>query len=164
MNKLELYRYLVKNPGSTSETMAIDLGYAAEDIEAMLAADTSAFMVDPVSGEWTTVENWVDAPNEDVKVAVTSLAELFALAKDTGVGENPDELAIFLQTNGITPELAADGEYVCKEMGKDGGELDQMVTKFGFDIDKVPGGAQYIATLKQQFIGIAAILHAIKLQ
>ena len=158
-DKLALYKYLSANGAQTPATLAVYFGDSEQAIVDMLSNDTTAFSYDGANGTFLAVAEWSEAAPV-VMDSINSLAELLLLPVNNN---NPDELALFLSQHGISSALAADGEYVARKMGVEGGELDQLAQKFGLDTS-VPGADMYIQTLKQQFVGIAAILHAIKLQ
>lgn len=156
--KLDIYKALVTLGASTAAAVAAHLNEDGQAVADTLGSDASAFAYDQNTDTFTAVPGWAEASGV-VTDSINSLAELFLKADSV----NPDELAIFLTQNGVSTGLLADGEYVAKRMGAAGGELDQLAAKFGFD-PTVPGAEMYLSTLKQQFLGIAAILHALKLK
>lgn len=160
MNKLEIYKLLIKVGAVSSLGISEHFGAMENEVINIVANDQGAFAYDETAMTYSAVPGWAEASSQFTADSINSLAELLLKAETV----NPDEMAMFLAENGVSTGLLADGEYLVKRMGSEGGELDQLATKFGLDTANVPEATAYIADLKGQFMAVGAILHALKLK
>ena len=143
----EIYEMLAANGAMSAADVATALGYDEAEVAAALA-NPDMFAFDEVTGTYSAQPDYIPV-DADTKFAVDNLSELFQQA------DNPDELAAFLVTNGISNALVADGEYVVKQLRT---ELGELAEKFAV---ADPNGQ--IAKVNANLTALQGLLHAIRL-